>query len=177
MIIFTHFYRNSLFTRVSINLVIFLVVHLTLILPLRTFVNEKLVYPSLYEVFKNYADVFIPDPKQPWSVGWRFQNSDKVVQAIIPFGAFWGIPITLFASIRSWGLMKKLTYYHVLITFLLPILLSLFFLRWVWSFVPTDIFLYLSRFLGMSFCVFALKGLYNEHCRTRKAMGVDEGIK
>jgi|TARA_Y100000310_G_C20556382_1_gene750746 hypothetical protein len=170
---FTHFYRNSLFARVSINLVIFLLVYLAVVRPLRMQVTSKVVHPMLSTLFSGSSELpIISDGTLEWL---RFQDINGLIAVITPFGVVWGIPFTLLASTRNWKFAKMLTYYHVTVTFILPILLSLFFMRWVWLLLPTDINIYLSRVLGMSFCLFAMKGLYNDHCRIRKNFGVSAG--
>jgi hypothetical protein len=166
-------YCNSIFARVSINLVIFLLVYLSVVRPLRMQVTAKVVFPMLSSLFKDSTEVLL-SPGGP-GVQMKFQGTDDRIEVITPFGAYWGIPFVLFASTRSWALAKMLTYYHVTVAFVLPLLFSLFFMQWIWTFIPTDISYYLTQFLGMSFCIVAFKELYDEHCRIRKAISVDEG--
>ena len=171
----TYFYRKSIFARVVINLVIFLLVYLAIVRPLRMQVTAKVVYPVLITLFSGSAEVFL-SPSGP-GIGMHFQGIDQRIWVVTPFGVYWGIPFVLLASIRRWGLVKKLTNYHVAVTFILPILLSLFFMRWVWTIVPTNISDYLNKFLGLSFCVFFLKEFYDEYHSIRKTIGVNGGVK
>ena len=136
-------------------------------------VTAKVVFPMLSSLFEDSAEILL-NPDGP-GVQMKFQGTDDRIEVITPFGAFWGIPFVLLASIRRWGLVKTLTKFHVAVTFIFPIILSLFFMRWVWNFVPNGIFHDLTSLLGMCFCIVALKGLYDEHCRIRKAISVNEG--
>ncbi len=131
-------------------------------------VTAKVVYPVLSILLNDSAEAFLSSDGV--SVQIKFQGVDDRIAVITPFGVlFFGIPLTLLFSAHNWRLVKALTYYHITLTFILPILFSVFFKPWVWIFVPTDFSHYLSQFLGMSFCLFALKGIYNEHCKIRKA--------
>lgn len=159
---FTHFYRNSLFARVSINLIIFLLVYLAVVRPLRMQVTEKVVHPVLSTLFSDSVEDVLLSTNGA-SVQMKFQGIDGMIRVSTPFGVLWGIPIALLALTRSWGLAKTLTYYHITVTFILPILLLLFFIRWVWTFVPNDIFNYLAMLLGFIFCVIALMKMREEH--------------
>ncbi|MDP6426246.1 MAG: hypothetical protein QF443_04580 [Dehalococcoidia bacterium] len=171
---FTHFYRNSIFARASINLVIFLLIYLAIVRPLRMQGTILVVYPMLNILFEGSAEVLLS--QNDWGVRMHFQDIDQRIPVSTPFGPrVFGIPFILLFLTCNWKLLRKFTYYHIIITFVLPLLFSLFFMRWVWAIMPTDIFSYLTKFLGMSFCVFALKELYNEHFRVKEAIGVGGG--
>lgn len=165
-----------MFIRVSINFTIFLVAYLLVVRPLRIQVTEKVVHPVLSTLFDDSAEPFLSIGGL--SVQLKFQGINDRIGVITPFGAlFYGIPFVLLFSAHNWTLVKTLTYYHVAVAFVLSILFSLFFMRWLWTFLPTDFLTYLTRLLGLIFSILALKRLYDEHTRIRKVMCIGRRAK
>ena len=131
--------------------------------PMRVFFNERVLYPVLSHSFTNVAKVVIPK-ENPFAVIIQKNEHDKVIKVKTPFGKWWSIPFCLLLSINSIVMAKKLTLYHIILTFIVPIF-SLFILINLKSknlFIISSTTSTIDLFIGLSFIIFWTKILFEK---------------
>lgn len=114
--------KYSYFSRLFIVSMGLFITYYVLVRPVRLKFNEKLLYPFILSVLNKEDEVFI-DQENPFVTMINKERSNKPLKIKTPFGKWWLIPFSFLFSLKEKYLINKLTIYHTMLTFIIPVTL------------------------------------------------------
>jgi hypothetical protein len=128
--------------------------YITLVKPARLIANNKIYYPLISAIFSDYK-VSLPSNNTA-SIIMNQNNLTNNLWIAFPFGGFYIIPAVLLAFKRKWDFVRKLTYYHLILS-LIPFIFLMPIFNKVINSIPFDLFQQLTIALGIIFTILAGK--------------------